>query len=233
MRCMTTEDRVNLIAAAAFTIGGSLFALGAAVAELGSGDAIAPASIYLVGGVFFSTGGYVSVLQVIDPPARERWRWWAWETQSAAWVSAAVLFAGTLVFGVNLIDSFIEGLTVQQENRLIWAPDMVGCILFLVSGHVALAQVCRGRRVCWRPRRNDWWVAILNQVGSYFFLVSGLAAYINPETSNPVNEAVANWGTFAGAICFALGGVVQGFGGVHHRERHASAIAAAAAQRDA
>ena len=52
-----------------------------------------------------------------------------------------MLFAGTLVFGINLLDSFLQGLTAKQENRLIWAPDMVGCTLFLVSGHLALAQI--------------------------------------------------------------------------------------------
>ena len=190
---------------------------------MGSGDPTAPACIYFAGGLFFNTGGYVSVLQVINRPGRERWRWWAWEPERADWVSAAVLFAGTLAFGVNLADSFLEGLTAKQENRLIWAPDMIGCTLFLVSGHIALAQVC-GRRVCLQPRQLDWWIAALNQVGSYLFLVSGIAAFVNPETSSVVNEALSNWGTFGGALCFAIGGVLQGLGGMHHRERHASAI---------
>ena len=43
-----------------------------------------------------------------------------------------------VVFGVNLLDSFLQGLTAKQVNRLIWAPDMIGCALFLVSGHLAL-----------------------------------------------------------------------------------------------
>ena len=211
---MNTRDRrLNLVAAIAFTIGGSLFAMGAALAELGTADPTAPACVYFAGGLFFNTGGYVSVLQAINPPGREGWRWWAWEPERAAWVSAAVLFAGTLVFGVNLLDSFLQGLTAKQQNRLIWAPDMVGCALFLVSGHIALAQICR-KRVCWKPRQVDWWIAALNQVGSYLFLVSALAAFVNPETSSVVNEAVANWGTFAGALCFAIGGVLQGVGGL-------------------
>jgi len=218
------QRQLNLVAAIAFTIGGSLFALGAAVAELGSADPTAPACIYFAGGLFFNTGGYVTVLQALNPPGSTRWRWWAWEADRVEWVSAALLFGGTIVFGVNLADSFIQGLTAKQQNRLIWAPDMIGCALFIVSGHLALSQICR-RRVCWKPRLLDWWVAMLNQVGSYLFLISALAAFTNPQTSNVVNEAVANWGTFAGALCFAVGGVVQGAGGMHHRETHASAIA--------
>jgi len=56
-----------------------------------------------------------------------------------------------------------------------------------------------------------WWIPAINQLGSYLFLVSALAAYINPETDSVVNEAIANWGTLTGALCFAAGGVLQGF----------------------
>ena len=114
------------------------------------------------------------------------------------------------MFGVNLLDSFLQGLTAKQVNRLIWAPDMIGCALFLISGHLALKGF-RGKRL--RDLRGDlgWWIAALNQVGSYMFLVSGLAAFVDPETSSAVNEALSNWGTFGGALCFALGGVIQLF----------------------
>jgi hypothetical protein len=201
---------LNTIAAVAFTLGGSLFALGAALAQLGSADPTASACIYFAGGLCFNSGGYATVLQAVNPPGYERWRWWSWEPERTEWVSAAALFAGTLVFGVNLLDSFLRGLTVKQQNRLIWAPDMIGCALFLISGHLALKQICR-RRLCIRPRELVWWIAALNQVGSYLFLVSAIAAFIRPETSAQVNATVANWGTFGGALCFALGGLLQAF----------------------
>ena len=216
---------LNTVAAVAFTIGGSLFALGAALAELGSADPTASACIYFAGGLFFNTGGYATVLQVINPPGSGTgWRWWAWEPERVEWVSAARAVRGHARVRRQPARLVPPGPHRKQENRLIWAPDMVGCTLFLVSGHLALAQICR-RRICWKPRRLDWWIAALNQVGSYLFLISALAAFVNPETSSAVNEAVANWGTFAGALCFAIGGVLQGIGGMHHPETHASAIA--------
>jgi hypothetical protein len=150
------------------------------------------------------------VLTALNPPGAARWRWWGWEPQRVEWLSAAVLFAGTIVFGVNLLDSFLQGLTAKQVNRLIWAPDMIGCTLFLISGHLALRGF-RGKRLHDLRGDLDWWIAALNQVGSYMFLVSGLAAFVDPETSSAVNEALSNWGTFGGALCFALGGVVQLF----------------------
>lgn len=210
----TRLRRTNLVAAVAFTIGGSLFAIGAWVAQVGSGDATTAACIYFAGGLFFNTGGFASVVLAGNAPAGSderdvgvaRWRWWAYRPYNFAWLSAFVLFVGTLAFGISLIDSFLDGLTTQGENRLIWAPEVVGCILFLISGHLGLLDVGR------RPRLElGWWVIAINQLGSALFMISALAAFIRPETSSVVNVDVANWGTFCGAVCFAIGGVMQAF----------------------
>jgi hypothetical protein len=215
---LTRLRRLNALAASSFVVGGALFALGAAVALFGSADATTCATIYFVGGLFFSTGGYVSVLQVVDAPRHvaggegrlvtNRWRWWSYEPMRADWVCAVVLFAGTLVFAVDLVNSFLEGLSVQQVNRLIWVPDVVGCLLFLLSGHLGFAEICHGR-LCVRRRSLGWWIVAVNQFGSVLFLVSALAAYTLPATGDPVNTDIANWGTFTGALCFSLGGILQ------------------------
>jgi hypothetical protein len=41
-------------------------------------------------------------------------------------------------------------------------------------------------------------------------MISALAASTRPETGSEVNVDVANWGTMGGALCFAIGGVIQG-----------------------
>jgi hypothetical protein len=199
---------LNTIAGVAFTIGGSLFAAGAVIAQVGAQNPRTAACVYFAGGLFFNTGGYATVLLALNPPGTTRWRWWGWEPGDTAWLSAVVLFAGTIAFGVNLLDSFLQGLTAKQQNRLIWAPDMIGCTLFLVSGHLAL-KTFRGAPLHTLRGDRDWWIAALNQVGSYMFLVAGVAAFVDPETSSAVNEALANWGTFGGAACFAFGGAIQ------------------------
>jgi len=203
--------RANWVAAGAFTAGGSLFVAGAAVAQLGSGDATTAASIYFAGGVFFSTGGYASLLVAINEPRAGAWRWWSYEPYRLEWLSAFVLFAGTLAFAVNLTNSFLKGLSTQQVNRLIWAPEIVGCTLFLISGHLAMSAICRRRRPCVRWRDLGWWIVAINQVGSVLFMVSALAAFTRPATGSVVNVDVANWGTLTGAACFAVGGVMQAF----------------------
>ena len=49
--------RLNLVAAVAFFLGGSLFALGALFAQLEVGTLATVNITYLVGGLFFSLGG--------------------------------------------------------------------------------------------------------------------------------------------------------------------------------
>ncbi|MET9759397.1 hypothetical protein ABZ016_10110 [Streptomyces sp. NPDC006372] len=209
---------LNALAATAFVIGGALFATGAGVAQLGSGDATTCASIYFAGGLFFSAGGYVALLQVVNAPRHvpggearlvtPGWRWWSYEPDRVDWLSAVVLFFGTLVFAVDLLDSFLQGLSVQQVNRLVWVPDVIGCVLFLVSGHLAFVEVCHGR-FCFRRRSLGWWIVAVNQFGSVLFMVSAIAGFTRPATGSMVDAGVANWGTLVGAACFLLGGLLQ------------------------
>jgi hypothetical protein len=209
--------RANFVAATAFLIGGSLFATGAAMAQAGVAETTC-SIVYLIGGVFFSTGGYTSVLQVANepegglealPPAGP-WRWWSREPRRLQWLSVVALFAGTLVFATNLVDSFAEGLGRAAETRLVWSPDVVGCALFLISGQLAMAGIGAGWRF-WVRRDLGWWIVAVNQLGSVLFMVSAVASFVRPSTGSPVAIGIANWGTLTGALCFAIGGLMQEF----------------------
>ncbi|MFE7751125.1 hypothetical protein [Streptomyces sp. NPDC057428] len=210
--------RLNAVAASAFTVGGGFFAFGAGVAQFGPGDATG-AWIYFVGGLCFNTGGYASLLQSVNAPRKvsgtagltsQSWRWWSYEPSRIDWLSTFVLLVGTLVFGVDLVSSLLQGLSVQQVDRLVWAPDVVGCVLFLVSGHLALVEVCHGRPRA-LPGELGWWIVAVNQLGSVLFFVSALAAFTRPATGSLVNVDIADWGTLAGALCFSVAGVLQAF----------------------
>jgi hypothetical protein len=171
--------------------------------------------VYLVGGAFFSSGGYASLVQVVNEPDEPggavpaRWRWWSREPRRLAWLSAAVLFAGTIVFAINLVDSFIEGLGVAEEDRLVWSPDVIGCALFLVSGHLAMVGIGGWR--FWRRRDLGWWIVAVNQIGSVLFMVSAIASFVRPSTGDALAVGLANWGTLTGALCFAIAGAMQEF----------------------
>jgi len=207
--------RANSVAAGAFLVGGSLFAIGAGLAQADIGDPRMVAVVYLVGGVFFSTGGYAPGLLAINAPHRRRdgswargpWRWWAREPRSLDSLAAAVLFSGTIVFGINLVDSLLGDLTAAQEDRLVWSPDIIGCILFLVSGLLAMVDISGS---WWRLRGEGlgWWIVFVNQVGSVLFMVSGVASFVRAD-GDMIAVGIANWGTFGGAVCFAVAGFMQ------------------------
>jgi hypothetical protein len=208
--------RINLVAAVGFILGGSLFALGAVFAQLGVGTLVTVNTTYLVGGFFFSLGGYASILLVVNalPDRRrrstERMQWWSYQPQRRDWRSAVVLFIGTLLFAVSLVAAFAEGLTPRQSNGWIWFPDILGCVCFLVSGRLAMLEVGDGHVVV-HVHQIAWWVVAVNQLGSILFFLAGIAAFTRPATSETLDVGIVNWGTFAGAVCFAIGGVIQAF----------------------
>ena len=185
---------MNLVAAFSFIFGGSLFAVGAALAQIGTAPLVTVNVTYLVGGLFFSLGGWFSILL---SPEHDR-----------AWRSAVVLFVGTLLFAVSLVAAFAQGLTPRQSDGWIWLPDILGCICFLVSGHLAMLEV-GGGRVGVHVHALTWWVVAVNQLGSVLFFLAGLAAFVRPATSAAVDAGLVNWGTFSGAVCFAAGGFLQ------------------------
>ena len=205
---------INLVAAVAFILGGSLFALGAVFAQLGEVALLTVNVTYLVGGFFFSLGGYASVLLAINSgtgdvgTARAHVLWWRYQPERRDWLSATVLFVGTLLFAVSLVAAFAEGLTPRQSDGWIWLPDILGCICFLVSGHLAMLEV-GGGRVGVHVHALTWWVVAVNQLGSILFFLAGLAAFVRPATSAAVDAGLVNWGTFSGAVCFAAGGFLQ------------------------
>jgi hypothetical protein len=209
--------RINAVAATAFVAGGSLFAIGAALAQ-GGADPTLYCSVYLAGGIFFSTGGYAMVLQAINGPREvgedgwllpRDWHWWASEPGRLEWMSSFALFFGTLVFAINIVDSFIEGLGAVAEDRLVWSPDIIGCLLFLIAGFLAMREIGPGRLFWSRRRDLGWWIVAVNQLGSALFMVAALSSFVKPSTGEELAVGVANLGTIAGALCFAVAGVMQ------------------------
>jgi hypothetical protein len=209
--------RINTVAATAFVFGGSLFAVGAALAQ-GGADPNVYCSVYLAGGVFFSAGGYATVLQAVNGPREvgedgrfmpRDWHWWASEPGRIEWMSSFALFFGTIVFAINIVDSFIEGLGPVAEDRLVWSPDIIGCLMFLISGFLAMREIGPGRLFWTRRRDLGWWIVTVNQLGSVLFMAAAIASFVRPSSGEELAVGIADWGTIAGALCFAVAGATQ------------------------
>jgi hypothetical protein len=136
-------------------------------------------------------------------------RWLAWLPRNRNWQAAASQYPGTLFFNVSTFAALIHNPTVAQQDRLVWRPDLVGSVLFLVSSTFALLALPphhdhrghhhRERTGIASPR----WIAWINMIGSIFFMASALGSYILP-TGDLVSTRLTVAGTFFGAVCFLV-----------------------------
>lgn len=194
--------------ASLFMAGAFLFALGSfpPYSQLVNSGAVG--TTFVVGSILFTSAGYSQFLEVVNGPAGEArtapWRWFAWQPARILWWATAVQLVGTLFFNVNTINAMIEGLTAEQTNRLVWAPDFFGSIAFLIASHLAWVFACRGLWR-WSTGDADWWIAALNYVGSIFFMLAAIGAFTLRTTGSVLNTTLVNSGTFLGAACFFVG----------------------------
>src|SRR5665811_1102933 len=100
-----------------------------------------------------------------------------------------------------------RSLTGTTDYDHVWTPDAFGSIAFVVASALAYADVHRPW-VAWRPRGLGWSVAPLNMAGSLAFGISAAASRIAPASGELRNAALANLGTFVGAICFLAGAIL-------------------------
>ena len=95
----------------------------------------------------------------------------------------------------------LPGLGWKAKNILIWTPDLIGSICFLVSSYIALIEVSHSLfSIQWR--NLEWWVVAINMAGSIAFMLSAFHSYILPQTGKLAWAWGANFDTFIGAVCF-------------------------------
>jgi len=154
----------------------------------------ATAVTFFVGSIFFTCGGALQVwltLRERSTTAAARAAWWA----------AVIQSAGTLFFNATTYRAMDTALSDPTYDKLVWRPDALGSICFLVSGAIAYrASARRG----WLPLRGKagWWEPSINLLGCVFFGVSAIAGYVVPSSGSMLDLAAANWNTAAGAACF-------------------------------
>lgn len=196
-----------------FAFGSLCFVLGAAPGYVdavgGAGDGIT----FFIGSLFFTSAACLQYFEVGNAPGSlsgdtgaDR-RWLIWEPRRIDWWATLVQLAGTLFFNRSTLAAMSHQLSATQTNRLVWRPDVVGSLCFLVASWLAWAEVSHCRW-SWRPRVLSWWIAGLNLAGSIAFGVSAAASHIVPASDQPRNVALMNLGTFLGGMAFLVGAVL-------------------------
>jgi len=177
-----------------FALGSACFLIGPFPGYAQLVGAEADAITFFVGSILFTTGGALQTW--IAFPERH-----AGAAAKAAFRAAAIQSAGTLFFNVTTYQALHTSLSDSNYNRLVWRPDALGSICFLISGAIAYRASARHG---WLPARGGpgWWEPSINLLGCIFFGISAIAGYLVPSTGNLLSLAAANWNTALGAACF-------------------------------
>ena len=112
---------------------------------------------------------------------------------------------GTLFFNVTTFEALNTAFTVHQQNLRVWSPDFFGSICFLIASWFAVKEEAAPGQRRWRWNEIPWRIVWLNMVGSIFFMLSAIAAFVRPATAEVVSARIDNSGTFLGAVCFLWG----------------------------
>ena len=200
-----------------FIIGSSCFALGSFASNWpqylppGFNNSGIINTVFFVGSLFFTSAAWLQLLEAINgdvadigTPAdttQRGWRWFAWKPHNAGFSASLIQFVGTVLFNFNTADAMITGLGWVGEDLLIWSPDVIGSVCFLIASYLALIEISH-RFWSVQPRQVSWWIAILNMLGSVAFMLAAVFTVFLPPSGEMEWAWGANFFTLLGAAGF-------------------------------
>ena len=174
-----------------FVIGSFCFLVGPLPGFIQLVGSATDGTVFFVGSIFFTSAAF---LQYLTAGGGDRVRL-SFEPRSRGWWTATIQLAGTLYFNVDTFRAMQQSFDTSDVDRLVWFPEAIGSICFLISGVLAYRED-RGR------------IAAVNLAGCVFFGISAVAGYVVPKTGDVLDLAAANWTTSLGALCFLTGAVM-------------------------
>jgi hypothetical protein len=180
-----------------FMFGSSLFAIGTAPGFPTLCGADAANLLCFMGSWFFSSAGLIQLL--LSGTAIRRT--WEMSAARAECVSSAIQFFGTLNFNLST-GAALWAQRVPARRHLVWGPDAVGSVAFLVSGALGVAAVALSVGPV-RLNSRLWLAASTSMIGSIAFGASAIGAFIT-KAGTTEDAQLAQLGTFVGALCFFI-----------------------------
>lgn len=187
-----------------FIVGSFCFIVGAVPDYAEWAGPVGVGVTFFVGSIFFTLAAFIQLsLSGRHLPRRgvtraDRNDWWA----------AAVQFVGTLFFNWSTFIALLGAIADPTRMGVGWRPDAFGSIAFLVSSGLAMAATDE-RGELWDTDARTWHGTWLNMVGSVFFGLSAIGAYVLPDTGTYVSLLWANLGTLLGALCFLVAALLS------------------------
>ncbi len=162
-------------------------------------------------------------------PRRRRINYWGWKFGSLTWWIGFIFTLGSILFVVGAIPmmlanpplekiaminflgsicftvgSYAALLEAINLNLIVWLPSTVASICFCWASYLAVMEVCH-RYWAWKIQDLDWWIVVLNLVGSVGFLSGSIFGFWG---QGPI-QCCQYWGTnfsFLLGSIFFLGG---------------------------
>lgn len=172
--------------------------------------------VFFAASIPFAVAAYLQLFQAANarglPPAGgaapDHTAWLGWRPSDIGWLSCALQFAGTLLFNVNTFDAMLPHLDWLQQDTAIWAPDLVGSVLFLTSGYLAFVESGHAH-FAWRPGSLAWWTTGVNLLGCVAFLVAAFFAFVPAHPTRLDASSLALVFTGIGAGAFLVGSLLM------------------------
>jgi hypothetical protein len=199
-------QRLSWWIAVLFLIGSGQFAL-AGFVSIDSPDTMWLNPVFFTGSLFFTSAAYLQWLEAVNGDVEEAdagWRWFAWRPRNLGYMAGLVQLAGTVLFNFNTADAMIASLDWVEADLLVWTPNILGCICFLIASYLAYIEVSNAWMSI-QPRHLSWWIGIINLLGSVAFFFSALNAFTAPGPQSLEAARMASIYTFSGALCFLAG----------------------------
>jgi hypothetical protein len=168
--------------------------------------------VFFVGSLLFTSAASLQWLETInaDPgPAKRagRLKIVTFEPRRIDWWSSGVQLVGTVFFNVTTFRALQTSVESASYDQLVWRPDALGSVCFLVSGYLAYVEVA-GRLLALPARTLESRIVTVNLLGCVAFGIAAVASYVVPATDTVVSAGLTNLFTSLGALCFLIGAVL-------------------------
>ena len=221
LRSLWTPSHLNWWIGVVFALGAALFITGCVLVLVPSiarewslgGNTVN--AVFFAGSIPFSTAAYLQLFQAANAdgfvahevPTARSIRIFGWRPGEIGWLSCALQFAGTLLFNFNTFDAMIPGLNWFQQDLVVWIPNLIGSVLFLLSGYLAFIETCHAHWA-WKPGSLSWWITFINLLGCVAFMASALFAFVPTDPHGFDGALTATAFTLIGGVCFLVGSLL-------------------------
>lgn len=162
------------------------------------------AVVFLLGSILFTAAASLQWLETIRPSRTDGVRTHAfWQPHRLDWWSSTVQLIGTLFFNATTFHSLTTTVGSPSYDRVVWRPDALGSLCFLVSGVLAYVDLS-GSLLHRPPRTIEGLIVSSNLLGSVAFGLAALGAYVLADSNAEVNVTLVNVATAVGALLFLV-----------------------------